>query len=266
MQNLNDDENKKEKKDEETKLLEEALTKIVSFLKTKKIKLSKIATDERTNSSKNEEEVVDAIVSFSIANEWMIKNNLKIGTPNLTSDNNREWYDFSIESNDTSKNNYFMPVNIKVTQLDGGAADNLNCKLGIFYALTGCLPSSVNIKNGISWPKYFELMDEKMATNKNKDYYFLVVDKNDSSNVFFSSLKTLNTISPNGNNLPFQCKWCENKTRVERNYKDARNFILDCFRISIEKRDTTGQAFKKHMTKYIDFSKKDEEQKETNTK
>ena len=259
---------KKEKTPDEIEkeLLEEALGKIVTFLKTKKIKLSKLAGDGRTNSSKNEEEIVDSIVSFSIANDWMINNNLKIGTPNLESNNNREWYDFSIESLDTSKNNYFMPINIKVTQISNGGADNLNCKLGVFYALTGLLPSSVGISNEVNWKKYFKLMDEKMATNKNKDYYFLVVDKDDTSNVFYSSLKNLKSISPNGNNLPFQCKWNDNNIRTKRTFIEARDFILKCFKESIEKRDTTGQAFRDHMVKYIgiktDFPIKEKEEGE----
>lgn len=248
----------------EKELLEEALNKIVKFLKEKKIKLSKVATDGRTNSSKNEEEVVDNICSFALANDWMKDHNLKIGTPNLENNNNREWYDFSIESLDTSKSNYFVPVNIKVTQVKNGGADNLNCKLGVFYALTGLLPSSVGLSNEVNWKKYFSLMDEKMATNKNKDYYFLVVDKDDTSNVFFSSLKTLKSISPNGNNLPFQCKWSENNIRTKRTFIEERDFILTCFKESIEKRETTGQEFRKHMVKYIgiktDFPSEEKEE------
>lgn len=246
-----------ERKDlEEKELLEEALQRLTEFFNKKGIKLTNLSNDGRTNSSKNEEEVINDIKSFEMASEWMRENNLKIGTPNLDSHNNREWYDFSIESNNTSIHNYFLPVNIKVTQLDGGAADNLNCKLGIFWTLTGCLPSTVIVNkaplgNGVGWEKFFELVDKKMAQNKNKDYYFLVVNKGDSKDVFWTSLKTLKTISPNGSNLPFQCKWKDNRERVNRNYIEARDFILKCFKESITKRESIGEAFRKHIDKYI---------------
>lgn len=241
---------------EEIILLEKALTKIINHIKHHNVSLSKSFSDGRVNSAKNEEEIIECIKDFEENNDWMKKHNLKLGTPNINNNNNREWYDFSIESIDTTIHNYFMPINIKVSQLDGGAADNLNCKLGIFWALTGCLPSSVMVNkkplgNGVSWDKFFEKVDEKMAINKTKDYYFLVVNKENAKDVFWTSLKKLNCITPNGSNLPFQCKWKDNRVKVERNYYEARDFVLSCFKDSIQKREIIGTAFKKHIDKYI---------------
>lgn len=237
----------------EKELLEKALDNIVEYCKLQSIELSKSSVDGRINSSLNEQEVIFIIKDYVENSEWMKENNLTIGVPNI--DNNRCWYDFSIESLDTLENNMFMPINIKITKIDG-AADNLNCKLGIFWALTGCLPSSVivdnfHLSNGISWEHFFKFLDNKMAVNKDKDYYFLVINKDDTKDIFWSSLKSLKTISPNGNNLPFQCKWKENRERVIRNFIDARDFILTCFKISIEKRETIGVSFRKYIEKYI---------------
>lgn len=238
----------------ERELLEEALKNIIEYCKSQSIELSNSAIDGRINSSLNEQEVILIIKEYAEKSEWMIKNNLTIGIPNV--DNNRCWYDFSIESLNTLESNVFMPINIKITKIDGGAADNLNCKLGIFWALTGCLPSSViidnlHLSNGISWEQFFKFLDNKMAVNKDKDYYFLVINKDDTKDIFWSSLKSLRTISPNGNNLPFQCKWKENRERVNRSFIEARDFILTCFKTSIEKRETIGVSFRKYIEKYI---------------
>jgi hypothetical protein len=165
----------------------------------------------------------------------------------MDSNNNREWYDFSIENN---KENYFMPVNIKVSELD--APDNLNCKLGIFYALTGCNPKDVDLNNGDSWKQFFKKTNEYMGTDENKDYYFLVVNKNDTSDIFWNSLKSLNELKPNGNNLPFQCSWRKNRTRVERNYKESRKFILDNLDKSIKLRESIGATFRDYLNDYLD--------------
>ena len=170
----------------EQEILETALSLISDELKNSNITLSSSLNDGRLNSAKNEEEVTDEILKITSKMNFFKENNLSIGTPNMDSNNNREWYDFSIENN---KENYFMPVNIKVSELD--APDNLNCKLGIFYALTGCNPKDVDLNNGDSWKQFFKKTNEYMGTDENKDYYFLVVNKNDTSDVFWNSLKSL---------------------------------------------------------------------------
>lgn len=243
------------KKIKEQKILEVALNKIVMHLQQKNINLKKVSKEERLNSAANEDVIIQYIVAYSQKDPYFSKNNLKIGTPNIT--NNREWYDFSIESDDTSIHNIFMPVNIKISDISKGGSDNLSCKMGIFYALTGCVPSSimVNNKTGLSneqdWGIFFKLIDEKMATNKKKDYYFLIINKADTSDIFWTSLRKLETITPNGNNLPFQCNWKKNRQRVHRSYIEAREFILVCFKSSIEKRIGIGTYWQLHMEKYV---------------
>lgn len=231
--------------DNEKVVIEQALDFIVNSLKKDTVTLSHIVEDGRINSVKNEDEVIDKIKSSKKISLYLQANSLKIGTPK-----SREWFDFTIESEDTSANNYFCPVNIKVSKL--GTADNLNCKLGIFYALTGCIPSSVSLNNGVGWEKFFKSTDKHMAKNKDKDYCFLVVNKNDITDVFWNSLKRLNKIVPNGNNPPFQCKWSDNKTKTERTYIEARKFILSCLEQTVYQREQIGISFRKYLKKYID--------------
>lgn len=83
-------------------------------MKKEEIHLSNRFSDGRINSSINEDEVIK-----------ILSKRFYIMVPK-----SRAWYDFALETN-----NNFYPVNIKIT--DTTHADNLNCKLGIYYALTG---------------------------------------------------------------------------------------------------------------------------------
>ena len=167
------------------------LTDIAEHLQKRNVQLSKQFADGRINASINEDELIKEIQKkFDI---HIIKH--------------RAWYDFAIENKKE-----FYPVNIKIT--DTTHADNLNCKLGIYYALTGMLP---DFPNEIRWLHYFEKLKEHIRTDKNKDYYFLVFNKQNPTDIFLNTLKGLQILQPNGNNLPFQCKWDDNRKSNEIN-------------------------------------------------
>ena len=53
-------------------------------------------------------------------------------------------------------------------------------------------------------------------TNK-KDYYFLVLNKNDNKSIIINSVKGLTHLTPNINNLPFQVKWLKNSEFCYKN-------------------------------------------------
>ena len=139
------------------------LIEIINYLSKQSFSLSKRFDDGRINATINESEILN-----------VIKRKFDIEIPR-----SRAWYDFSINDE-----NSFYPVNIKTT--DTTHADNLNCKLGIYYALTGLLP---DFPNEINWLNYFEKLKENIETNKNKDYYFLVVNKNEHTDIL-ESLET----------------------------------------------------------------------------
>lgn len=206
-------------------MIPNTLLEIQKFLIEKQLKLSSPLKDGRLNSSFNEDEIIK-----------LIKKKFKISEPN-----SRQWFDFSFE-----ENGEFYPINIKVTTTD--TADNLNCKLGIYYALSGLMP---DFSNGIDWLNYFERLKENIGKNKKKDYYFLIINKNNPEDIFISTLKSIKTLQANGNNLPFQCKWGDNKIMKKRSFEESKKFILTKFGESIKLRADIYFNFKRLFNEYI---------------
>ncbi|GAA6822832.1 hypothetical protein VN0739_13680 [Helicobacter pylori] len=184
------------------------LNEIAEFLKTNPYNLSQPLQDGRLNSSVNEEEILNTIKDY-----------FPIQLPKA-----REWWDFSFKKNDI-----FYPVNIKTTTTK--TADNLNGKLGIYYALCGLVPE---FNNEIAWEKYFQKLHKDLGKNTDRDYYFLIINKNDPKDIFINSLKGIQTLQPN--NLPFQCKWDNNREIVQRNFDGSKNFILSALAKSVKLR------------------------------
>ncbi|GAA8539843.1 hypothetical protein BTM467_13330 [Helicobacter pylori] len=185
------------------------LNEIAEFLKSNPYNLSQPLQDGRLNSSVNEEEILNTIKHFPIQ------------LPKA-----REWWDFSFEENDI-----FYPVNLKTTTTK--TADNLNCKLGIYYALCGLLPT---FNNEIAWEKYFQKLHKDLGKNTDRDYYFLIINKNDLKDIFINSLKGIQTLQPN--NLPFQCKLDNNREIIQRNFDGSKNFILSALAESVKLRSS----------------------------
>ncbi|EJB92390.1 hypothetical protein [Helicobacter pylori] len=194
------------------------LNEIAEFLRTNPYNLSQPLQDGRLNSSVNEEEILNTIKDY-----------FPIQLPRA-----REWWDFSFE-----ENKIFYPVNIKTTTTK--TADNLNGKLGIYYALCGLVPE---FNNEIAWEKYFQKLHKDLGTNTNRDYYFLIINKNDPKDIFTNSLKGIQTLQPNGNNLPFQCKWDNNRKIVQRSFIESKNFILSALAESVKLRANIYLTFK----------------------
>ncbi|GAA9108289.1 hypothetical protein BTM329_13650 [Helicobacter pylori] len=186
------------------------LNEIAKFLKTNPYSLSQPLQDGRLNPSVNEEEILNTIKYF-----------FPIQLPKA-----REWWDFSFEENDI-----FYPVNIKTTTTK--TADNLNCQLGIYYALCGLLPT---FNNEIAWEKYFQKLHKDLGKNTDRDYYFLIINKNDPKDIFINSLKGIQTLQPN--NLPFQCKWDNNREIIQRDFDESKNSILSALAKSVKLRST----------------------------
>ena len=142
------------------------LLEIVEFLKRQDLELSKLTQDGRINSALYENEIL----------ERFVKSGFEIEPSKM-----RDWFDFSFK-----EDGRFYPVNIKVSTTK--TCDNLNCKLGIYYALTGEKPK---FNNGIDWEKYFKKLKENIKPN-DRDYYFLIINKDDPSDVFSQSIPLLN--------------------------------------------------------------------------
>ena len=137
----------------------------------------------------------------------------------------RYWYDIAI-----TKDGKFFPINIKIT--NGNTADNISSKKGMYYALTGIRPE---VEKGLD---KWETFIQKLTTNyteSDADYYFIVCFKN-SGELLFTSLKHIQTLVPNGNNLPFQCNWGYNRNLTDRSDEEQRKYVMDMFINSYVKR------------------------------
>lgn len=205
-------------------LFPQQLIEIKDFLQQQNLLLSQTTRDGRVNSAFNEDEIVA-----------LIDQHFAIRRPKIC-----DWFDFAFEND-----GIFYPVNIKVSTTE--TADNLNCKLGIYYALTGKIP---DFKNGIAWDKYFKKLKENICEN-NQDYYFLIVNKENTTDIFLSSLKTITQLVPNGNNLPFQACWNDNRNPINRNYQQAQKFILSIFGQSLKLRANAYLSFKEYFAEYV---------------
>ncbi len=201
------------------------LIKIQQFLTSDNFSLSRTTNDWRINSAVNEDEIKERISSrFTILNARA-----------------RERYDFAIQSEDNTKYYY---VNIKVTETTN--ADNLNCKLWIYYALTWRIPP---FRNEINRNDYLNHLKNDMRETP-EDYYFLVVNKKNTQDVFVTWLKWLNSLQINWNNLPFQCKRDDNRTYINRTYEEAKEFLLGTFWASLKNRADAYFTFQRLFDEY----------------
>ena len=117
-----------------------------------------------------------------------------------------------------------FPINIKITT--GKSADNVSSKEGMFYALTGIDPTTVKGLN--TWEGYIKSLKQYINYENNVDYYFLVYFKEEGK-FLFTSLKRIETLNPNGSNLPFQCHWGKNKNPTTRTAIEQHKYILEIF-------------------------------------
>lgn len=137
----------------------------------------------------------------------------------------RYWYDVAIQ-----EDGKFFPINIKITS--GNSADNVSSKKGMYYALTGIRPEE---EKGLDkWETFIQKLTSNYRVS-DADYYFIVCFK-DTGELLFTSLKHLETLVPNGNNLPFQCNWGQNKRPTTRSHEEQLHYIMDTFISSYIKR------------------------------
>ncbi len=219
-------------------MIPQELSRIANFLLKQPILLTRMGEDGRADSIVNENEII----------HHLERHLTQIGlTPNqFIVPRAREWYDFALEITNKNGSAQFYPINIKVT--DTTHADNLSCKLGIYYALTGMLP---DFPNEIKWQIYFNKLKQYIGKNTTKDYYFLVVNKDNEQDVFCNTLKGLSSLQPNGNNLPFQCRWDSNREYISRDFSSAKQLIMSTFAESIKLRSDIYIQFKNLFPEYV---------------
>ena len=203
-------------------MIPERLVELSKYANTQKFEITERHKDGRQNSAEDEEKLTE-----------LLAKKYPIDVPEA-----RAWYDFAI-----TDDGIFYPVNIKSTT--GKGNDNLSCKLGIYYALTGKNPTGQGLSG---WRAYFDKLNADLSEN-DVDYYFLVLNKG-TGKTFMAALKGLQSLVPNGNNLPFQCNWTENTQYKSRTFEEAKDFLLTNFAASIRGRTAIGDDFKDNFPSY----------------
>lgn len=185
--------------------------KIQNYLKLQAFKFSSQNEDGRINSCLDEVEVI------KLLNE---KFGARIKTPEK-----RHWYD--ILAYDYMYG--WIPINIKTTTTL--TSDNTGNLAMCVYAYTDEILDIHRVKsykNGkMSIILFNKLKKKEYNFNNKKDYYFIVLNKTDTSAVIVNSVKGLTILTANINNLPFQVCWNKNRSyNYENIHKKIKQFII----------------------------------------
>ena len=191
------------------------LQNAVDYLNTLTINVSESHEDGRVNSIDDEDTIIDLLVE-------------KVGD-NIEPPPPRCWWDVKV---------FGYPLNIKSSKF-GNAADNFSSKAAILYALTDLPEEAVTCT---SWKSFQNKLQMNSSQEKPRDYYIIVLDKT-TKKVYLQSLKSLQKLTSNGNNLPFQIKWKDNTHPIERNYLQSYDFLIQCYKDSVRKKILSHDGF-----------------------
>lgn len=171
-----------------------SLLTIKDILQNRTINLCAASDDGRVNSCMDEDEII-RILFQELPN--------RIYKPNV-----RMWYDILIYDYQYG----WLPVNIKSTTTL--TSDNTGNLAMCVYAYTD---EELDLYKPYQNGKMSKILIEKLNKkeynyNNKKDYYFVVVNKENNKDIIVNSVKGLTELTPNINNLPFQVCW--NKNRI----------------------------------------------------
>ena len=186
--------------------------KIKKYLKLQAFQFSTQNEDGRINSCIDENAVIKLLIE---------KFGEKIKKPKI-----RMWYD--ILAFDYMYG--WVPINIKTTTTI--TSDNTGNLAMCVYAYTNevlDIRREKSYENGkMSYILFNKLKNKKYNTNNKKDYYFIVLNKTDASDIIVNSVKGLTILTPNINNLPFQVCWDKNRTFKYENINKKIKLFIDC--------------------------------------
>ena len=172
---------------------------IQNYLSTINYEFINLNQDGRINSNFDEDKIIDILTN-------KFKN--KIRKPSI-----RNWFDVGIYDN------YYgwLPVNIKSTTTK--TCDNVgNLALCVYSYTDKYLNLNETYDNGLMANILFSKLKNNQLNKKyKKDYYFLVLNKNNNTDIIINSVKGLTTLTSNINNLPFQVKWDKNRFFIYKN-------------------------------------------------
>lgn len=186
------------------------LVDIVAALKEEKIKIAdKIEGEGRVASLQDEGSIIRFLESHPTLSQY------------ISPEKPRAFGDMIVLDYDGKTRH---PVNIKTSI---GSSDNATSKGGFVYALTSLDIEDIPFSMG--WNKYVDLIDTHSADIPNKDYWFLSVDKKDSSNVMVRGAKQIAHYGENANIANcLQINWTKEKAAdaVDRSYEEAYDTLV----------------------------------------
>ena len=179
-----------------------------NYLKKDNVTISKTTNDGRVNSTIDEETII---------NKLIMRFPGRIMKPNV-----RMWYDLKVYDYRLG----WIPVNIKTTTMN--TSDNTGNLAMAVYAYTN-FPMNIDNSycNGPMSKVLISELKKQHFNDGSRDYYFLVINKNDPSDIIINSVRGLEKLSPNLNNLPFQVCWKKNKIYKYRPVKNTIKMFLD---------------------------------------
>ena len=191
------------------------LVEALEYLNTLTIAVSESHEDGRVNSIDDEDTIIAVLIE-------------RYGD-NVEKPKARCWWDLKL---------FGYPINIKSSKF-GSAADNFSSKAAILYALTNLPESEVTCS---SWKQFQKKLQHNSSQLTPRDYYIIVLNKV-TKQVHLTSLKSLNKLTSNGNNLPFQIKWRDNVSPIERTYLQSYDFLIESYKESVRKKITSHDGF-----------------------
>ena len=188
--------------------------KIRHFLINQPIQINNNNEDGRINSCDDESTIVDSLLK---------KFDNKIQKPKM-----RMWYDILAFDHIYG----WIPINIKTTTML--TSDNTGNLAMCVYAYTDEMLDISNnntFVNGKMSDILFEKLKNKKYNKQNKkDYYFIVLNKTNSKDIIINSIKGLEFLTPNINNLPFQINWSKNREFKYEKIQIKINIFVKCLK------------------------------------
>lgn len=173
--------------------LPNSILRAQQILQKTPFKCSEKMVDGRINSSFDEYTIIDILTKFM---------GDRISIPDK-----RWWFDVKIRDYQYG----WLPINIKSSTLL--TSDNTGNMVMCVYSITDHpINLDVNYNSGkMSDVLYNKIKSGKLNQDNKRDYYFVVINKNNTKEIIVNSVKGLTVLTPNINNLPYQIKWNKNK-------------------------------------------------------
>ena len=188
------------------------LYKIKNYLEKTMFDFSSQTNDGRINSCLDEDNIIKLL-------EKKYDNKIK-------KVDKRHWCDILV----FDKIYGWLPVNIKTTTTT--TSDNTgNLAMCVYSYTDEKLDLNKSYNNGeMSEILFKKLKNKEYNKIYKKDYYFIVLNKTNQSDVIINSVKGLIHLTPNINNLPFQVKWNDNKEYKYDIINNKIKMFIECLK------------------------------------